>query len=408
MTEEWSKGMKLNIGVVYGSRTCEHDVSIISALQAAQALNKDSYDVTYIYIGREGSWYTGAALADIKFYENFDPSRVTRVLPAAADGKLALYHLPQKKKLFGGGAAAERVALLDVVMPVVHGLNGEDGTLQGLLEMFNVPYTSAGVMGSAVGMDKITMKLLFRGCGFPVIDGIWFDRGRWSRERDEVMDEAEEKLGYPLIVKPANLGSSIGINIVHDRDRLEDAIETAVAYDHRVLIEKAVSPLREVNCSVLGYGDHIETSELEMPVTREEMLTYEGKYTQNGGAKGSSGMASLARIVPAPIDEKTAETIRDLAVRAFHAMDLKGVVRIDFILDEAGNVFINEANTIPGSLAFYLWEPKGISFSALLDGMVECAFSANADRRASVFSYDSTILQGIVRGAKGSKGKLNR
>ncbi len=240
-----------NIGVIYGSRTCEHDVSIISALQAAQALDKKKYNVTYIYIGREGTWYTGEALADVKFYEHFDAEKLTRVLPAGENGKLVLYHLPEKKKLFGG-AAAERAAVLDVVMPVLHGLNGEDGTLQGMLELFDVPYTSAGVMGSAVGMDKITMKLLFKGCGFPVVEGVWFDRGRWSRERDGVMDECEDKLGFPLIVKPANLGSSIGINIAHDRNQLEDAIETAAAYDHRILVEKAVSPLREVNCSVLG------------------------------------------------------------------------------------------------------------------------------------------------------------
>ena len=233
-----------NIGVIYGSRTCEHDVSIISALQAAQALDKKNYNVTYIYIGREGTWYTGEALADVKFYEHFDAARLTRVLPAGENGKLVLYHLPEKKKLFGG-AAAERAAVLDVVMPVLHGLNGEDGTLQGMLELFDVPYTSAGVMGSAVGMDKITMKLLFKGCGFPVVEGVWFDRGRWSRERDGVMDECEDKLGFPLIVKPANLGSSIGINIAHDRNQLEDAIETAAAYDHRILVEKAVSPLRE-------------------------------------------------------------------------------------------------------------------------------------------------------------------
>ena len=393
-----------NIGVIYGSRTCEHDVSIISALQAAQALDKKKYNVTYIYIGREGTWYTGEALADVKFYEHFDPEKVTRVLPAGENSKLVLYHLPEKKKLFGG--AAERVAVLDVVMPVLHGLNGEDGTLQGMLELFDVPYTSAGVMGSAVGMDKITMKLLFKGCGFPVIEGVWFDRGRWSRERDGVMDECEDKLGFPLIVKPANLGSSIGINIAHDRNQLEDAIETAAAYDHRILVEKAVTPLREVNCSVLGYGDHVETSELEMPVTQEEFLTFEGKYTRN--AKGAAGMASQVRIIPAPISEKAAEAVRDLAARAFRAMDLKGVVRIDFILDENENVFINEANTIPGSLAFYLWEPKGISFSALLDGMVECAFSAWADRKASVFSHDSTLLANIVHGSKGAKGKLNR
>ena len=393
-----------NIGVIYGSRTCEHDVSIISALQAAQALDTKNYNITYIYIGREGTWYTGEALADVKFYEHFDAAKLTRVLPAGENGKLVLYHLPEKKKLFGG-AAAERVAVLDVVMPVLHGLNGEDGTLQGMLELFDVPYTSAGVMGSAVGMDKITMKLLFKGCGFPVIEGVWFDRGRWSRERDGVMDECEDKLGFPLIVKPANLGSSIGINIAHDRNQLEDAIETAAAYDHRILVEKAVTPLREVNCSVLGYGDHVETSELEMPVTQEEFLTFEGKYTRN--AKGAGGMASQVRLIPAPISEQAAQTVRDLAVRAFRAMDLKGVVRIDFILDENENVFINEANTIPGSLAFYLWEPKGVSFSALLDGMVECAFSAWADRKASVFSHDSTLLANIVHGSKGAKGKLS-
>ena len=394
-----------NIGVIYGSRTCEHDVSIISALQAAQALDKKKYNVTYIYIGREGTWYTGEALADVKFYEHFDPEKVTRVLPAGENSKLVLYHLPEKKKFFGG-VAAERVAVLDVVMPVLHGLNGEDGTLQGMLELFDVPYTSAGVMGSAVGMDKITMKLLFKGCGFPVVEGVWFDRGRWSRERDGVMDECEDKLGFPLIVKPANLGSSIGINIAHDRNQLEDAIETAAAYDHRILVEKAVTPLREVNCSVLGYGDHVETSELEMPVTQEEFLTFEGKYTRN--AKGAGGMASQVRLIPAPISEQAAQTVRDLAVRAFRAMDLKGVVRIDFILDQDENVFINEANTIPGSLAFYLWEPKGIPFAALLDGMVECAFSAWADRKASVFSHDSTLLANIVHGSKGAKGKLNR
>ena len=393
-----------NIGVIYGSRTCEHDVSIISALQAAQALDTKNYNITYIYIGREGTWYTGEALADVKFYEHFDAAKLTRVLPAGENGKLVLYHLPEKKKLFGG-AAAERVAVLDVVMPVLHGLNGEDGTLQGMLELFDVPYTSAGVMGSAVGMDKITMKLLFKGCGFPVVEGVWFDRGRWSRERDGVMDECEDKLGFPLIVKPANLGSSIGINIAHDRNQLEDAIETAAAYDHRILVEKAVSPLREVNCSVLGYGDHVETSELEMPVTQEEFLTFPGKYLRN--AKGAGGMASQVRLIPAPISEQAAQTVRDLAVRAFRAMDLKGVVRIDFILDEDENVFINEANTIPGSLAFYLWEPKGVSFSALLDGMVECAFSAWADRKASVFSHDSTLLANIVHGSKGAKGKLS-
>ena len=397
--------MKLNIGVVFGSRTCEHDVSIISGLQAAQALDRESYDVTLIYIGRDGRWFLGDALKDIKFYPAFDETKVAQVFPAGENGKLVLYRLGGKKKLFGG-QALEKAAAVDVVLPVMHGLNGEDGTLQGMLELFNVPFASAGVLGSAVGMDKIAMKLLFKGCGFPVVEGIWFNRDRWSGERDNVMNEAEREIGYPMIVKPANLGSSIGITRATDRRSLEDAIDTAVAYDHRILVEKAITPLREVNCSVLGYGDDIETSELEMPVSGA-LLDFQKKYLAKSG--GGEGMASLSRLIPAPIPEEVAERVREIAVGAFRAMDLKGVVRIDFILDENDGVYINEANTIPGSLAFYLWEPKGVSFSQMLDQMVVNALRAHADRNGSVFSYDSEILSRIMRGAKGAKGaKLAR
>ncbi len=395
--------MKLNIAVLFGSRTCEHDVSIISGLQAAGALDKENYDVTLIYIGRDGKWYIGDALKEVAFYRAFDEAKVQRVYPAGEDGKLVLYRLAEKKKLFGG-LEYEKVRRIDVCVPVMHGLNGEDGTLQGMLELFNVPYTSAGVLGSAIGMDKIAMKLLFKGCGFPVLEGIWFDRVRWSENREAVMDEAVEKLGFPLVVKPANLGSSIGINMAHDRDALEDAIDTALAYDRRVLIEVGVKPLREVNCAVLGYGDRIETSVLEMPVSTQEILDFKGKYLR-GGKGGGKGMQSLARQIPAPVSEEIAQKIREISLAAFRAMDMKGVVRIDFILDAQNNVYINEANTIPGSLAFYLWEPAGLKFSGLLDRMIEDALRANADRNGSVFSYDSSILQNLMRG---SKGKLSK
>ncbi|NLF28169.1 MAG: D-alanine--D-alanine ligase [Clostridiales bacterium] len=393
--------MKLNIGVVFGSRTCEHDVSVISGLQAAQALDRESYDVTLIYIGRDGRWFLGDALKDIKFYPAFDETKVAQVFPAGENGKLVLYRLGGKKKLFGG-QALEKAAAVDVVLPVMHGLNGEDGTLQGMLELFNVPFASAGVLGSAVGMDKIAMKLLFKGCGFPVVEGIWFNRDRWSRERDSVMDEAERAIGYPMIVKPANLGSSIGITRATDRKTLEDAVDTAVAYDHRILVERAITPLREVNCSVLGYGDDVETSELEMPLTGNPVLDFKDKYFTKSG--GGEGMASLARVIPAPIPEDVADKIRALSVAAFRAMDLKGVVRIDFILDGDDGVYINEANTIPGSLAFYLWEPKGVPFAQLLDGMIVHALKAHADRNGSVFSYDSEILKRLIAGSKGAKG----
>ncbi len=396
--------MKLKVAVIFGGRTCEHDVSVISALQVAGALNRESYDVIYVYISRDGKWYTGDALKGIEFIKKFDPAKVTAVIPAGEDGKLRLINHDPKKKLLNSGL--EVVAEADVVLPVMHGMNGEDGTLQGMLEMFNVPYTSAGVLGSAVGMDKIALKLLLKGCGLPVIEAVWFDRDDWAVQHDAICARCEGEIGYPMIVKPANLGSSIGISRANDRESLEDAIDTACAYDRRILVEKAIVNLREVNCSVMGYSGTVSASTLEMPVSRRDVLDFSEKYLRGGKSGGpSKGMQSLSRILPAPVSPELTEKIKDLAIRVFRAMDLKGVVRIDFILDEQDNVYVNEPNVIPGSLAFYLWEPEGVSFAALLDRMIEHAFEANADKNRSVFSYDSTILNNIIGG---SKGKMNR
>lgn len=395
--------MKLNIAVIFGSRTCEHDVSIISGMQAAGALNADEYNVERVYIARDGAWYVGDALRDMKFYQQPDFSSVTRVLPAAGDQKLRLMRAEIKKKLFGkadDGIYGE----YDVVMPVMHGMNGEDGSLQGMLELFNVPYTSAGIMGCAVGMDKITMKQLFRGCALPVLEGVWFERSRWGEAHAEVLDECEAKLKYPMFVKPANLGSSIGITRAVDRDSLGDAVDTACAYDRRILVEQGVEAPREVNCAVLGYGGEVMTSALEMPVTGKDVLDFSEKYLR-GGKGGSKGMQSLARIIPAPISDECSARIKELATEIFRVMDLKGVARIDFIVDADDNVYINEANVIPGSLAFYLWEPEGVSFAKLLDRMVEYAFRAHADKNGSVYSFDSSILSSIVSGSKGKFAK---
>lgn len=398
--------MKLKIGVIFGGRSCEHDVSIISGLQAAQALDRNSYEPTIIYISREGDWFVGEALSDVKFFKSFDRSRVTKVVPSGFGGKLRLLTIEPKSgflaRLAGGDAEEAHVLHeLDVVMPVMHGVNGEDGTLQGLLEMFDVPYTSAGVMGSAVGMDKITMKQLFLGCGFPVVPGTWFSRARWSKERAKVLDEVEAQLSYPVFVKPANLGSSIGISRADDRLSLEEAIDTASAYDRRILVEKGVEELREVNCAVLGYGSEVRSSALEMPLSSGEFLDFQDKYLRGG--KGKNGMQALARRIPAPIGDEMTAKIKALAEDIFRAMDLKGCVRIDFILDKDDNLYVNEANVIPGSLAFYLWEPEGVSFAELLEKMIEYALKASADRRHSVFSYDSAILSRIVSGTKGGK-----
>ena len=398
--------MKLNVAVIYGSRTCEHDVSVISGMQAAGALDPREYGVERVYIAGDGAWYVGQALSDMKFYTKPDFSKLTRVIPAAGDGRLLLLRAPRKKgffeRVFGKDDAV--YGEYDVVLPVMHGMNGEDGTLQGMLELFNVPYTSASVMGCAVGMDKIAMKQLYRGCGIPVLDGIWFTRAAWGERREEYLDEAEAKLKYPMFVKPANLGSSIGIARADDRASLEDAIDTACSYDRRILVEQGVPEPREVNCAVLGYGETAKPSVLEMPVTQKELLDFSDKYLR-GAKGGAKGMQSLARRIPAPIPDEMAEKVKALALEVFGVMDLKGVVRIDFIIDRDDNLFVNEANVIPGSLAFYLWEPAGVSFPKLLDTMIEDAFRAHADKNGSVFSYDSSLIASIVSGAKGKLGK---
>jgi len=399
--------MKLRLAVVYGSRTCEHDVSIISALQAAQNANPAEYDVIYVYIDKDGEWYTGERLADIAFYSNFDPRAVVRVLPMGVNGKLRLMQHPDDK-LFPIGRLRQ-IAEADVVMPVMHGMNGEDGTLQGMLELWGVPYTSAGVLGSALGMDKIAMKSMFKAAGFPVLPDTYVDRAEWKKNREGVIRRVSETLSYPVYVKPANLGSSIGINRADDAVGLENAIDIAVSYDRRVLIEKGVVDLMEINCSVLGYAGEAEASVTEMPVRWTEFLSFEEKYLRGakGGAKGGSkGMTSLDRQMPAPISAEMTKKVEELAIGAFNVLDCRGVARIDFLVDKTTNeIYIGEINTIPGSLAFYLWEAKGVKFSRLIDKMVEYALLANAEKNENVFSYSSAILtaRGGTKGAKGTK-----
>ena len=397
--------MKLNLAVVFGSRTCEHDVSIISGLQAAQAAEKAGYTVTVVYIGRDGKWYIGDALKNAEFFKKFAPEKATHVLPMGEDGKLLLMEYPtDKKKLFGGGKNI--LKSIDVVMPVMHGMNGEDGTLQGMLELWNVPYTSAGVLGCSVGMDKIAMKQLFRGCGFPVLPDIWVDRNEWAKDKEAVMNRAEAAMKYPMFVKPANLGSSIGISRANDRAGLEKAIDVAASYDRRILIEQGVSKLEEINCSAMGYAGDVRVSETEMPVRgdNEELLDFAKKYLQNAKGGKSKGMTSLSRLIPAPVSAEKAAQVKTLTADIFRALDCKGVVRIDYLLDkEADELYVGEINVIPGSLAFYLWEAAGVSFGEMVDTMVECAMAAWAERNKSVFSYDSTILQAVVAGSKGAK-----
>lgn len=394
---------KVQLGVFFGSRSCEHEVSIISALQVMNAADKEKYDVVPVYISTKGQWYTGEGLRDIKSFTPFKED-AKDIIPVSLDmtpGSGALLAYEQKKGLFGG--LQQRVAgRVDCAVLVMHGMHGEDGTLQGMLELANLPYTSSGVAGCAIGMDKIVMKQFFRGEDLPLVPGQWYSRDAWEKDADAVLAEAE-KIGYPIFVKPANLGSSIGVSRATYREELAEAFAVAFSFDRRVLAEKGLTHMIELNCAVLGYGDEVEASVLEMPKS-DGFLDFMTKYMQ--GNKLGEGMASLARIVPAPIDDSLRDKIQNMSKDIFHLLDCKGVIRIDYMFDiDSESLYINEINTIPGSMAYYLWEASGLSFTKLIDKMVGYAWKAHEEKNANNFAFESDILKGVVLGTKsGAKG----
>lgn len=391
------------LGVIFGSRSCEREVAIISAVQLMRHADPEKYDVIPVYIDEHGGWYTGEKLKDIQSYRPFQPGAagITRVSLDMTPGSGALLAMEKGKGLFGR-EELKAVARIDCFVIVMHGMNGEDGTLQGMLELANIPYTSCGVGASALGMDKILMKQFFRGGNLPVLPSEWFSRSVYEKEPESVLDQVEKQLGYPVYTKPANLGSSIGVSRAENRDELRDALDLAFEYDRRVLVEKGLTRPIELNCSVIGYDGEAEASPIEMPISGEEFLDFHEKYLAQGGSKG---MASLHRVVPAPIEEDLRDRIQEMSREIFRMMDCKGVVRIDYMFDrESGNLYITEINTIPGSLAFYLWENAGVPYPKLIDRMVELAERAHADKNQANYAYTSDILQGASFGAKGSKG----
>ena len=399
---------KMNIAVFFGSRSCEHDVSIVSALQCIEATKAAGFNVTPVYISRDGLWYTGESLENIETFREFNPMTkgITRVtLDVTANAGDLWAWPPQRAGLFAKVPAP--LCHIDCVIPVFHGWHGEDGTIQGLLEMANIPYASSGVLGSAIGMDKIAMKQILRGAGFPVLDFVWFTREQLKKERQAVIERVEKEIKYPAFIKPAALGSSIGVSRAKNREELERALDVAASYDRRILVEVGVVHPVEINCAAVGYGEDVRASVCEMPVpsSNDTFLDFWQKYLRNASTKGedSRGMKSLSRVVPAPIGDELTSRIQTMTCDIFKLLDCCGTVRVDFILDQNDMLFVNEPNTIPGSLAFYLWKASGLDFPKLIEKMVEDALRAHADKNSSVFAYDSSILKKVAAGTKGSK-----
>lgn len=394
--------MKTTVAVFFGGRSVEHEVSIISGIQAYAAINRAKYDAIPVYIAKDNAIYTGPQMGNIDSYKNMKTclEQATRVLLVPENGRVNLVRYPMKK--FGSNI----VGTFDVAMPVVHGTNVEDGTLMGMLEMLNVPYTGCDVTSSAAGMDKYLMKAALKQAGLPVLDAEILTSKQYATDDEIVLNLIETKFSYPMIIKPVNLGSSVGISLASNRAELKNSMDTAFGFSSRVLVEEAVQNLREINCSVLGDIDGAEASACEEPVTSHDILDFGDKYINNAGKTGGekSGMSSLKRRLPAELPEGMTERVKDLAVQTFKALGCSGVARIDFLNDKvSGALFVNEINTIPGSLAFYLWEAAGVKFDALLDRMIELAFKRQRERQSLTFTYESNILAGVSLG--GTKGK---
>ena len=394
--------MKIRVGLFFGGKSVEHEVSIISAIQAFNAFDREKYDVVPIYITKDNEFYVGDAVGKIEEYRDIPAllKKSTRIIIVNDGGKTKLVRYPSKK--FGNNTETE----IDVAFPVVHGTNVEDGALQGYFQTLNIPYVGCDVVSSAVGMDKYVMKAVLKDNGIPVLDCVTVTAMEYAKSPDKVIAEIEEKIGFPTIIKPINLGSSVGIKIGHEKSSLAEALDYAFTFSGKILAERAITNLREINCSVCGDKDEAIAAECEEPIGSDEILSFEDKYV-SGGAKDSKsgGMASLKRKIPADISGEMREEIRSLAVKAFRCLGCSGVSRIDFMIDVAENkVYLNEINTIPGSLAFYLWEAVGVKYPQLLDRMVSLALKRERETKNLNFTFKSNILaKAKLGGVKGSK-----
>nr|AIA14848.1 D-alanine--D-alanine ligase [uncultured bacterium] len=366
---------KLRVGVVFGGRSGEHEVSLASAKAIMENLDRNKYDVVPIGITKAGTWLLGtnpeqllAAGQDVSQSAAEEQHETTTAVTLTGDPTVRrLIPLQGSEQLRNNGA-------LDVIFPVLHGTYGEDGTLQGLLEMANVPYVGCGVLGSALGMDKEKMKMVFQAVGLPSADYLVYRRNQWERRPEEIMDAIEQRLGYPNFVKPVNLGSSVGISKAHNRSELHHAINLAGEYDHKIIIEKNIN-CRELECAVMGNDEPLASVVGEV-IASNEFYDYNAKYIDNKSQV----------IIPANIAAETASAVRSQAVQAFLALDLSGLARVDFFLEkETGQVYINEVNTMPGftqiSMYSKLWQASGVAYPELLDRLIELAQERHADRQ---------------------------
>ena len=408
--------MRIKVGVIFGGETVEHEVSIISAIQAMNKIDEEKYEIVPIYITKDREWYTGEMLRDIEVYQDFNLIKKysSNVVLYYKNGS---YVLQKKKGLF-----KSIVKEIDIAFPIVHGTNVEDGVLQGYLQTIGIPYVGPNVYAAVVGQDKAFMKDVWASANLPIKNYTWFYDFDYRQDPDAIVKKIS-KLKYPVIVKPATTGSSVGISVCDKEEKIREAIDEAVQYDTKIVVEEVVEDLKEVNIAVIGNYEHQKVSEIEEVLSGNKFLTFTDKYIGNGKGKvkgkmsgpvkgASKGMASTNRKLPAELDDETRKEVERVATEAFKVLGSSGNSRIDFLIDRKDNkVYLNEINSIPGSLAFYLWDAKDINFTKVLDDMINIGIKDYKKRVSKTHSFESNILQGFasnggVKGAKGVKGKL--
>jgi D-alanine-D-alanine ligase len=388
--------------VAFGGASPEHEVSVITAQQAIAALQEESTPVKPLYISKSSEWFTGDALLDIQNFENLKSLEERAVPCSFAFNKVGLGVLREEGKKMGFLPDVKETNI-GTVLTAFHGAGGENGSFQGVCEMFNLPYTGSGVSASSIGMDKVLTKSLCKNEGLPTVPGIDFTEEEWVEAKEIILEKASS-LGYPLIVKPVRLGSSIGVVRANDQQLLSNAIEASLRYDYRLLVEKVVQPLMEINCSVLGHGNNLQASVCERPVGKEELLSFADKYLSDDANKG---MASADRIIPADINEGLSGKIQELSKTVFRTLGCSGLARLDFLVNsETDDVYFNEINTIPGSFSFYLWKESDISFSALLHKLIDLAQLKHQQKNRLIQTYETNLLS--TKAVKGMKGLKNK
>lgn len=371
----------VNLGVIYGGESAEHDISIITGLQLIMNCDTDKYNVIPIYIDKKGVWNTGKSLLDLDDYGNGNLKGLKKCL-LSNNGELFICVRNKAKKYIK----------LDVVVLCMHGRRGEDGCLAGMLEMYNIPYASASICGSSVCMDKSIFKDLAKGLGVPVVEGFSIRENEFNYNRQDVLERITE-LGYPIIIKPSRQGSSIGIEVCEIESQVIEKMESAFKYDNKILIEKFVKIKKEVNIAVFNDKGQMIFSQTEEPITKNEFLNFEDKYVMGG-------FENIKRIIPAKISKEQYDCVVSNAKLLYDSLEMFGVVRIDFLIDDGDEVFVNEINTIPGSMANYLFDKNTLNYSALIDRLVSNAVYRINIQHKTTNKFDSGVLKSGIKGFK--------